>query len=836
MPTYSAVASDGVRYDIEGPPGATQEEILAAIEDGISFESDIERKRAEYLAYLRDREEIQPEPEDESLFLTNIGRGIDQLQQAYGSALEGVGDVTGLEGLEQYGADVLEENRRQLEETAAAARSTKDIEGLGSFATEYVPATFGAQVPQLGSTLAGSAAGAAIGSVVPIIGTGVGAIAGGIAANLPYFFGANREAQKEEIEKGNRLEVSNSAAALTAIPQSVLDFIADRFLISGFTGKALTGGGIFTRAATGVGKGIVAEVPTEIGQQVLERVQAGQELTSDEALDEYFEVAVAAGLIGGTVRGTGEVLGGRRRPLDTEPTTEEQLALPPAEERLALPPPDIFDERGAIRAQDDSALPILPAPDAPLALPAPEGIAGLLPPPAVPTDPETGAILTGDETGVVVPEAPDRGAALRSEIEKNNEEIVKLKRNTMAGFETGAAFDVMARIKELERRNALLNRDAGNIEAAIPVDDPRFAAAEEQKRQQDAEAIRQLEESTTPIAAGDLRQIVEGQETPDTALGQAFQEAVVTPEVTPEVAPTEPLAASAEVQDVTPDVIPTQASLSGLGRPYAQTLRDRRRGTDERPIEPRIFNEETLNELGIPTTAAIRKRIIGKDFNDSEVRQDLATFAGRPRTPKKAKSNINRLLSATPDEQTDIFGVKDDRKPAPRDAVRDAVSVAAGVDDRTGRARVQDTVEGTPASVPGDTQGTETLDPAPVVGLEPDTRTLDVGEGGAQAELTQETEAFSDEDSIQQLDTIDAEIKGRAASAKIRKKPGPKRRAASAKTEEKPTTTGRTPRQKRVAQEAAAREVQGVTTTEFPPSVQKSENDVAEARDAVGAP
>ena len=333
MPTYSAVASDGVRYDIEGPPGATQEEILAAIEDGISFESDIERKRAEYLAYLRDREEIQPEPEDESLFLTNIGRGIDQLQQAYGSALEGVGDVTGLEGLEQYGADVLEENRRQLEETAAAARSTKDIEGLGSFITEYVPATFGAQIPQLGSTLAGSAAGAAIGSVVPIIGTGVGAIAGGIAANLPYFFGANREAQKEEIEKGNRLEVSNSAAALTAIPQSVLDFIADRFLISGFTGKALTGGGIFTRAATGVGKGIVAEVPTEIGQQVLERVQAGQELTSDEALDEYFEVAVAAGLIGGTVRGTGEVLGGRRRPLATAPTPEEQLALPPAAER-----------------------------------------------------------------------------------------------------------------------------------------------------------------------------------------------------------------------------------------------------------------------------------------------------------------------------------------------------------------------------------------------------------------------------------------------------------------------------------------------------------------------
>ena len=117
MPTYSAVASDGKEYEIEGPAGANQAEILSAIESGLlSSEEGIERQRAEYLAYLRDREEVQPEPEDESLFTTNIGRGVDQLQQAYGSALEGVGSVTGLEGLEQYGTDVVEENRRQLTE------------------------------------------------------------------------------------------------------------------------------------------------------------------------------------------------------------------------------------------------------------------------------------------------------------------------------------------------------------------------------------------------------------------------------------------------------------------------------------------------------------------------------------------------------------------------------------------------------------------------------------------------------------------------------------------------------------------------------------------------
>ena len=36
----------------------------------------------------------------------------------------------------------------------------------------------------------------------------VGAIVGGLAANLPFFYGSNREAQKEEVEAGNRIEIS----------------------------------------------------------------------------------------------------------------------------------------------------------------------------------------------------------------------------------------------------------------------------------------------------------------------------------------------------------------------------------------------------------------------------------------------------------------------------------------------------------------------------------------------------------------------------------------------------------------------------------------------------
>ena len=226
------------------------------------------------------------------MFSTNVGRGVDLLQQMYGSALEGAGKVTGLEGLRDYGTEIEQANRRELEATAGAARSTKDIDGAGGL-LDYALATFGAQVPQLGSTLAGAGAG--------FLAAGpVGAIAGGIAANLPFFYGSNREAQKEAIDAGIKQELSEGAAAVMALPQSLLDLIADRFLLGGFTSKAAMGGGIFTRGIKGAAAGAVAEVPTEIGQQVLERLQAGQELASNEALDEYFEVAVAAGLIGGT--------------------------------------------------------------------------------------------------------------------------------------------------------------------------------------------------------------------------------------------------------------------------------------------------------------------------------------------------------------------------------------------------------------------------------------------------------------------------------------------------------------------------------------------------------
>ena len=278
----------------------------------------------QYMALFNKKAIPDNVPDDEgNLFTKGVARGVDTLQMMYGSAIEGLGETFDSDLLKDYGAEVVEKNKEELQSNIEYAKRLDDIKGAGSF-FDWTASTLGEQVPQLGSTLAGAGAGAVTGSFFGPVGTVVGSVIGGISANLPFFYGGNREAQKEEIAAGNRIEISEGAAALTAIPQSALDFIADRFLVGGFTGKALAGGGIFTRGVKGISIGAVTEVPTEIGQQVLERFQAGKDLLSEEAMNEYYEVAAAAALVGGTVRGTGTIIGGDKAKAEDKAKSTEQ--------------------------------------------------------------------------------------------------------------------------------------------------------------------------------------------------------------------------------------------------------------------------------------------------------------------------------------------------------------------------------------------------------------------------------------------------------------------------------------------------------------------------------
>ncbi len=280
----------------------------------------------EYYFGQRTNEDVPQEVpiQEEGGFRRAVGAGVDQLQLAYGSSLEGFGKVTGLEGLENYGADVVEKNEQEFQEKAKGFTSLDDADSFGDYVKFYTE-TLGQQVPQLGSTLAGAGTGAAAGSFFGPAGTFIGGIAGGMAANIPYFYGDNREAQKEAIDRGLRTEMDEGAAFLYSIPQASLDLIVDRLLIGGILPKAFgTSGGLFTRAVKGVGIGTAAEVPTEIGQEVLNRYQAGLPIDDEEALKVYRDVAIAAGLVGGTVRGGTNIIAGDQRVRDKDKEEQEK--------------------------------------------------------------------------------------------------------------------------------------------------------------------------------------------------------------------------------------------------------------------------------------------------------------------------------------------------------------------------------------------------------------------------------------------------------------------------------------------------------------------------------
>jgi len=92
------------------------------------------------------------------------------------------------------------------------------------------------------------------------------------------------------------LGIADDAALTTAKAQQAMTQAAERSLAAA--------------AGRGVAKGVATEIPVEIASSVLERAQAGLDVTSPEAMAEYGEVAYQAGLVGGAI-------GGGAGPVDT---------------------------------------------------------------------------------------------------------------------------------------------------------------------------------------------------------------------------------------------------------------------------------------------------------------------------------------------------------------------------------------------------------------------------------------------------------------------------------------------------------------------------------------
>lgn len=321
--------------------------------------------------------EVPVEEDDGTAIGRGFRSGIQNIRSLTGTTIEETGRALGLEGVQEFGRGMetaAEEEFRKLGEVRERT-GLYDVEDVSSGLT-FTGETFGEQLPILAQTLAGTATGAAIGSVVPVIGTGVGAVVGGALTSLPLLFGGNVQRQEEQVAIGELDEVSVQRALLTAIPQAALESIAGRILA--FTPLRGGTGNIWARAGKGGAAGVAAEVPTEITQSLLERAQAGLPIDSDDAIKEYIEVGVAAGIIGGPIGAAGGIAQRDVAPQELDQDLKELAAEGSARLQFADQiEREIEEDRAkalaAVGIDPDAPLG-LEAPDVPLGLPAPESV------------------------------------------------------------------------------------------------------------------------------------------------------------------------------------------------------------------------------------------------------------------------------------------------------------------------------------------------------------------------------------------------------------------------------------------------------------------------------
>ena len=780
MGIYTLDLDDGSQIEVEAPRDTPLRELLtiAAQQRVEASKPALVERQGERQAKIDKRlaTEVVGGRDANTAIGRGIGRGIDSLQQNLGSATEGIGSVLGLEGLEKFGSEIALNNEAELQRAERFSTRLSDVDGVGSglsAAGELV----GESAPQMAQVAAGAAAGAAYGGgagaaffgIGAAPGAAIGAVVGGALAAIPLFFGGNRERQISAAE-GDRTGVNEGAAFLTAVPQALMDSIftmlGAKYVLGPLAKAAPAGQGLFTRAAKGAGVGAATEIPTEIGQAVLERAQAGLSITSAEALREYGEAGLAAGLLGGGLGGLG---GAARRAGVPEAEPEALLQLPaPSAAELGSPvtqtePLQITDQppQLQITGPDDLGIQL----DAGTGQATTrdqrietgeQGLAGL-----VAENEKTKA--TAKRTTELVEQAkaelqndgsitPATFRALKdspinqvkAELEntqyqpllsliegspvdkrplgtkpeeftppqgvQNKERLAKAVADAKSGLGAVAGKqdteikadlareqtqDTSAKLRrsaadqldaDTDSLIAELDRTGSDTRTQAQTDLQKASALETVEGQRDTGRAKQSEATRTKILqdtvanAGDLKQPAALQRAFESALTAAgIGKATATPaevasiekasaiivakapdRVTADMAPAplpavvDPRQTAMEAEVAPKPVEPIQQSLPTLGRKRDFGTAPAQETTAETTVEPKIVDAALFDKLGVPPSAPIRKRVMGKDFNDTEVRQQFATLAGNKNTSATVKTKINRELQATSEAQLDL--------------------------------------------------------------------------------------------------------------------------------------------------------------------------------------
>jgi len=324
-----------------------------------------------------------PTPDDG----TAIGRGFERgkagAKSVLGTTVETIGQQVGLPSIAEYGRGMEEaaaQRQFKLSLLQPAPTTRQDVAAAeGFFPTigaglSYAGEIAGEQIPQLGVGLAGGAAGAVAGGLTA--GPGGALVGFGVGSGLveaPMLFGANVQRQEEEVAAGRKEAVDLTDALGATVGQSALTAVTNALAGAGVFLRP--GAKLFTRVTSGAAVGGTTESLNEIGQQMLERQQAGLPVDSEDAIQEYIDAGVAGGVLGLGAGGIGGIAGPRvaeagpgeapppaqgEAPPEAPPEAPQIAALTVSEEEVTERTVDargIYDERLAVALDSGASEP-----------------------------------------------------------------------------------------------------------------------------------------------------------------------------------------------------------------------------------------------------------------------------------------------------------------------------------------------------------------------------------------------------------------------------------------------------------------------------------------------
>ena len=261
-------------------------------------------------------------PSDIGFTQSFVGPAKSSWQRSWGPAITRLrGGIAGLIGNDERAQELYnqaaEQDRNILNQEGYVSfqQATKGPDaGVDTFVKAGLSA-IGQSTPFFVEAAAGARAGFQIGKFAGPVGAAVGTVAGLFAPSFIRQFEFNLSRQQEQVNLGNLDSINEARAATTALPQAALEAALypvvgrlfgplSRTQFSNVLNQATTG-----RVAKGTALGVTAEAATEVGQQALERLQAGLPLDTPEAIAEFKEAAMAGGFVGGAFGGAATLAG-----------------------------------------------------------------------------------------------------------------------------------------------------------------------------------------------------------------------------------------------------------------------------------------------------------------------------------------------------------------------------------------------------------------------------------------------------------------------------------------------------------------------------------------------